>query len=86
MAAAFLIQIHKHFSIYSYNKSNVGPVVTTFQKPGFVHKLVDQTGNFEIHKVSVKHDTIILLNKINTAIQKAPLLQVPSRCNFQRFP
>lgn len=87
MVAAFLIQIHKRFSINNlYNKGKVEPVGMTFQKPCFVHQRVDQTGNFEIHKVSVKHDTIVLLNKINTAIQKAPLLQVSSRCTFKRFP
>jgi hypothetical protein len=86
MVTPFLMQIRKHLSIYSlYNKSKFEPVETTLQKPGFVHKRVDQTGNFEIYKVSVKLDTIILLNKINRAIQKALLLQVASRSNFKRF-
>jgi hypothetical protein len=66
-----LIQINKLLPITNLcNESKVEPAATTLQKPGFVQKHVDQTGNFEIHKVSVKHDTILLLNKINTAIQK----------------
>jgi hypothetical protein len=87
MVAPFLIQIQKHFPIYSlHNKSKAEPAGTTFQKPAFVHKRVDQTGNFEIYKVSVKHDNIILLNKINTAVKKAPLLKVSNRSNFKRLP